>query len=240
MVQWSRELIIKNIYYLTGKKGMLLKDFEEKAGEKAGYLARIKKSDVRISAEFFVKACDILNVSMDLIASTNLTEISEQEKFTYDFLKRLATESSSKDWKQILGEWKLEFNSEYDVFESNIPFEQLPEIFFEKPDSIPEDTPQGLIVYKSLYNNDICYKINAIYNLQINNQSYLALVETVYNNKTYKELYLVNEGTLKGIASTSDNQYLNNLLDTLIQNIKKRINPLKLNDNDIKLLNSIF
>ena len=106
---------------------MLLKDFEEKAGEKAGYLARIKKSDVRISAEFFVKACDILNVSMDLIASTNLTEISEQEKFTYDFLKRLATESSSKDWKQILGEWKLEFNSEYDIFESNIPFEQLPE-----------------------------------------------------------------------------------------------------------------
>ena len=36
MVKWSRELIIKNIYYLTGKKGIQLKELEEKAGEKAG------------------------------------------------------------------------------------------------------------------------------------------------------------------------------------------------------------
>ena len=41
----------------------------------------------------------------------------------------------------------------------------------------------------------------------------MALAETVYNNKIYEELYLVNEVTLKGIACTSDNQYLNNLLN---------------------------
>ena len=35
----------------------------------------------------------------------------------------------------------------------------------------------------------------------------MALAETVYNNKIYEELYLVNEGSLKGIACTSDNQY---------------------------------
>ena len=132
MVQWSRELIIKNIYYLTGKKGIQLKELEEKAGEKAGYLARMKKSDIRISAEFFVKVCDILNVSMDLIASKELDAISGQEKFIYEFIKRLSNESPTKDWKQLLGEWEQKYNSEHDAFETNIPFEQLPEVFFCK------------------------------------------------------------------------------------------------------------
>lgn len=240
MAKWSRELIINNFYYLASQKGISLKEFEESAGEKAGYLARMKKSDIRISAEFFVKACDILSVSMDLVASTDLSSMPEQETFTYDFLKRLTGESSNKDWKQLLGKWEQKYNSEHDIFETNIPFEQLPEIFFEKPEDIPEEAPQGIILFNSLYNNNVCYKINAIYNLKINDQSYLALAETVYNNKTYKELYLVNEGTLKGIACTSGNQCLNNLLNELLQNIKQKLDPLSLNDIDIKLLNSIF
>ena len=240
MVQWSRELIIKNIYYLTGKKGIQLKELEEKAGEKAGYLARMKKSDIRISAAFFVKVCDILNVSMDLIASKELDAISEQEKFTYEFIKRLVAESSTKDWKQLLGEWKLEFNSEHDVYESSIPFEQLPEVLFSKPEAICEDCPQGAIIFNSLFQDTLCNKINAIYSLKINDKSYLALVEPIYNEKAYKELYLVNEGVLKGIACTSNNLHLNNLLDDLQKTIKKRLNPLSLDAVDIKLLNSIF
>ena len=91
-----------------------------------------EKGDATISAEFFVKACDVLNVSMDLIASTDLSSMPEQETFTYDFLKRLASESSNKDWKQLLGEWEQKYNSEHDAFETNIPFEQLPEVFFCK------------------------------------------------------------------------------------------------------------
>lgn len=240
MVQWSRELIIKNIYYLTGKKGIQLKELEEKAGEKAGYLARMKKSDIRISAEFFVKVCDILNVSMDLIASKELDAIPEQEKFIYEFIKRLSNESSTKDWKQLLGEWEQKYNSEHDVYESSIPFEQLPEVLFSKPDAICEDCPQGAIIFNSLFQDTLCNKINAIYSLKINDKSYLALVEPIYNEKVYKELYLVNEGALKGIAATSDNQYLNNLLDNLLHTIKKELNPLQLNENDFKLLNSIF
>ena len=65
-------------------------------------------------------------------------------------------------------------------------------------------------------------------------------MEPIYNEKAYKELYLVNEGVLKGIACTSDNQYLNNLLDNLLHIIRKELNPLQLNENDFKLLNSIF
>lgn len=240
MAQWSRELIIKNLYYLAGQKGIPLKELEENAGEKAGYLARMKKSDIRISAEFFVKATNILGVNMDLIASTDLSSMSEQESFTYDFIEKLADESYGKEWKQLISNWELKFDSEHDMFESNIPFEQLPKVLFEKPEDVPKEAPQGIILFNSLYNNNVCYKINGIYNLEINDQSYLTLAETVYDNKIYKELYLVNDGTLKGIASTSDDQYLNNLLDSLLQNIKKKLNPLKLNENDIKLLNSIF
>ena len=76
--------------------------------------------------------------------------------------------------------------------------------------------------------------------LKIHDRSYLALVEPTYNEKAYKELYLVNEGVLKGIACTSDNLHLNNLLDDLQKTIKKRLNPLSLDAVDIKLLNSIF
>ena len=57
---------------------------------------------------------------------------------------------------------------------------------------------------------------------------------------THKELYLINEGILKGVACTSENQHLNNLLDKLHETIKKRLNPLSLDELDIKLLNSLF
>ncbi len=43
MAQWSRELIIKHFYYLVNQKGISLNEFEESAGEKARYLACMKK-----------------------------------------------------------------------------------------------------------------------------------------------------------------------------------------------------
>lgn len=239
MAKWSRELILDNISYIINKNGLAIKEAEIASGVSVGYIARMKKGSEKISAEFIVRFADYVNVSLDLLISEDLTQIQEQKQFACNFLTKLLSSVAVKEWKEIAVDWSLSYNHEHDISVSSKDFESLPQPFFKEVENI--DSDYKTINYNSLYCPDKLYSsLSSIFTLKIDDKTYIALTQAIYEDKAEYELYMVTANTPKAICHTGDNPFISESLKSLYDAIKTKLNPLQLTVNDMQVLNSIF
>lgn len=236
MAKWDRDILINNIYYLIGKNNLTIKDLELQAGVNIGYLARMKKGNEKISSEFLVKACDILNISIDVIISTNLTNITDKKLFAEDYINKLIINIDNHSWEKLLDAYELIREEQTDTIYGSLPADTLPPLFFKDKESNNGETVK---IFNSLYTHpDNIYGTNPIYKLPINETSYLAIVQYRTFIGLESDLYLINNNHLKGIYHSPNES--SDVLNYLYQEIEKRNNPTELNNDDISLLNSIL
>ena len=239
MAKWSRKIILDNLSYLINKSGLPIKDVEINSGVSVGYIARMRKGSEKISAEFLVRSADYFNISLDLLISEDLTQIQEQKQFACSFLTKLLSSLPTKEWKEIAVDWSLSYNHEHDVSVSSKDFESLPQPFFKEVENI--DSDYKTINYNSLYCPDKLYSsLSSIFTLKIDDKTYIALTQAIYEDKAEYELYMVTANTPKAICHTGDNPFISESLKSLYDAIKTKLNPLQLTVNDMQVLNSIF
>ena len=95
---FNREICLKNVDYLLTKQNKKLGELEEKSGNYPGYLSRMKsgKSSSDPSIEFLMTAAEELNVPLELLVSSDLTEMTSTEEFILKFLNKVI-DNTKKD-----------------------------------------------------------------------------------------------------------------------------------------------
>lgn len=94
---FNRTRCIQNIIELLTIKNKKLGYIEELAGNAPGYLSRMRSgtSNADPSIEFLLAAANELDVSLDVLVSSEIKEITETEKYLYDFINMLVEDTKS-------------------------------------------------------------------------------------------------------------------------------------------------
>lgn len=121
--RFKREICLKNVDYLLAQQNKKLGELEEESGNYPGYLSRMKsgKSNSDPSIEFLMTAAEELNVPLELLVSSDLTEMTSTEEFIMKFLNKVI-DNTKKDelrWtRETITELnKLEIERDMDGYE---------------------------------------------------------------------------------------------------------------------------
>lgn len=101
-MDYSNNLILRNINYLLEEIGMGIGDFEAKMGVSTGYTTRtFKKESINLNMDFVVNVCNYFKISIDDLIFRDLSASFPNEKKTYSFLSKLTDDTwdSKLNWK---------------------------------------------------------------------------------------------------------------------------------------------
>ena len=153
--RFDRERCLSNIDYLLAQSDKKLGALERESGNNPGYLSRMKsgKSPSDPSIEFLMTASDELNVPLEMLVSSRLSEMSATEVYILDFLKKVY-----EDTKQDNIVWERESIAELEnievQFDSNgHPYVDHPLYTYEEG-NLPDGTYSAVAKYNSLFFKD--------------------------------------------------------------------------------------
>lgn len=102
--RFKRDICLENIDYLLAQKDIKLGTLETDSGNRPGYLSRMKsgKCTSDPSIEFLMTASDQLDVPLDMLVSSKVSELTPTEEFILNFLKRVIqdTEGDKLTWER--------------------------------------------------------------------------------------------------------------------------------------------
>lgn len=87
---FNRNLFFDNISYLIKKHDLKIGEIESGAGVSAGYISRASKDEKsKPGIEFVMKVAELLNISVDALLRSDLTNATPTEKYLVSFLGKL-------------------------------------------------------------------------------------------------------------------------------------------------------
>ena len=214
--RFNREICLENIDFLLAQKGMKLGALESDSGNRPGYLSRMKsgKSTSDPSIEFLMTASEQLEVPLDMLVSSRLSEMSATEKFILDFLKRVMEDTQADKL-----EWIRETMAELEKLEVEHDNNGYPDV--SHPLFVPsgESTGDGYYefpVYDSLFFKNCGVKPcnNGYHAKLVPTEQWLYIMECekgderiCWKNDRFFEFYLVNydrygNATAKKVCNT--------------------------------------
>jgi transcriptional regulator with XRE-family HTH domain len=236
MKSFNKERLINNIYFLAKLKNIKIGDLENGIYVSTGYFSRYKKSskDSSMSVDTLCLISNKLDVSLDILLFSNLSNLTASETQTFSYLSSFIKLTENKIFK-----WeKLTHNNIIENYENSSFLNKMdiPLLEYEKLED------KLLISYKSFY-DDLKYEIN--FPLFVLEKETSTLYLTSINNKdneTIYEFYLYLDGEIKNIYRTSkySNQELNQLLENLYNCCTKYSNEVNYDDETINEINNIL
>ncbi|MBO4952273.1 MAG: hypothetical protein J6C99_05100 [Lachnospiraceae bacterium] len=214
--RFNREVCLENIDFLLAQKDVKLGVLESDSGNRPGYLSRMKsgKSTSDPSIEFLMTASEKLEVPLDMLVSSRLSEMSATEKFILDFLKKAASDTQTDKL-----EWIRETVTELEKLEVEHDNNGYPEV--SHPLYVPfaertEDTYYEYPLYNSLFFKNCGVKPcnNGYHAKLVPTDQWLYIMECekgderiCWKNDRFFELYLVNfdrygNATTKKVCNT--------------------------------------
>lgn len=205
---------------------------EKEAGIRLGYMSRLEKGDnaAEPSMEFIVSAAKLLNVTIDTLISTDLTNTSNPEKYLVNFFEKLKVDTlaGKLDWKV---ETKFELNKDdYDFSEiKKHPLFSMETFYRQTECEYPEQVTERVYVSKTFGPNTV---INGdCFNLKLKNGAVLYLMDLSKDvHRVSDKLAHVKEavmfipyGKSQVLATTHDKYPIGKLLDSLYSTVKNNI-----------------
>lgn len=97
--RFKRQVCLNNVDYLLNKQNKKLGELEINSGNRPGYLSRMKsgKSSSDPSIEFLMTAAEELDVPLELLVGSDLTQMSATEEFIITFLKKLIDDTQKDE-----------------------------------------------------------------------------------------------------------------------------------------------
>lgn len=198
--RFNRERCLNNVDMLLAQKNKKLGELETNSGNRPGYLSRMKsgKSNSDPSIEFLMTASDELEVPLDLLVASDLTDLTTTEKYMLEFMQRLVSDTNDDEL-----EWTRETLSELEKIEvtHNI-FGDL-EVAHPLYEIVEERTDAGRIkfaVYNSLFFKDCGVKPcgNGYHTSLAPNNQWIYIMECTkgddrlnWRKKQFFEIYMV-------------------------------------------------
>ena len=137
-VEFNKTRVINNISFLLKEFGKKIGELETEAGVSPGYLSRTAKdASTKPGIDFIIKAADALNVSVDTLLSTELSELTPTELYLISFLDKLKSDTlkGKLEWTiekadalnnlPVYDEYTAEPWVEHDMFYYETYYEQI-------------------------------------------------------------------------------------------------------------------
>lgn len=225
---FNKTLCFSNIRTLLKASDVKIGQIEREAGVRLGYMSRLEKPDntSEPSVEFVVTAAKRLGISLDVLLSIEMAELTSTEMYLVSFLQKL-----QKDTIEEKLEWGKESAESLNRLEPDIngninhPLFSF-ESYMEKVEDFPEHVERVTFVSHSYechtYIKDACY------NLRMKNGSVLYLMDiskSVYRvgdpDALAKEIWMYTPGVgCQFIISNKDVPQLANLVDVLFETVR--------------------
>lgn len=233
--RFKRDLFLENIDFLLAKKKFKLGALEADSGNRPGYLSRMKsgKSSSDPSIEFLMTASDELEVPLDMLVASKLTELSSTEEYILDFLRKVETDTKDDklEWicETIVELEKLEVENDNQGY--SVVLHPLYTVNEEKTESDYNEFPQ----YNSLFFKNCGVKPcdNGYHARLLPTDQWFYIMECVKDNdciarkeKNFFEIYLVNydrygNAITKKICNTLEvSSPIKVMVETLIKGIR--------------------
>ncbi len=102
----DKSTLFDNITFLLGKTGKKIGEFEKEVGVSVGYISRKAPGDgTKIKLDFVVNAARTLGVTIDMLLSVKLSELSATEKYLVTFIDKLTKDTLDN---HLISHWELE------------------------------------------------------------------------------------------------------------------------------------
>ncbi len=101
-MEFKKDTLFGNIIFLLKEQGKRIGEFEADTGVSPGYISRAsKEGNAKPGIDFIMKAAEILNVSLDTLLGTDISELTPTEKYLVSFLKKLENDTNNDklDWQ---------------------------------------------------------------------------------------------------------------------------------------------
>lgn len=149
--RFNRDRFIANLDYLLANSDKKLGALETESGNNPGYISRMKsgKSPSDPSIEFLMTVSDELNVPLEMLVGSNLTELSATEKFILNFLRKVKddTLNDTLTWSRETVAELENMDVEYD-YQGN-PYSPHP--LYDFREKRTEDDYFAYLEYSSLF-----------------------------------------------------------------------------------------
>ena len=98
---FNKILLMQNIYYFAGFKGIKISDLEKAVNISPGYISRLNRNDAMPSVDFVASVAEVLGTSVDALLYMDTANGNETEKFIIAFVEKLIkdTAEGNKIWK---------------------------------------------------------------------------------------------------------------------------------------------
>lgn len=93
---FDKDILFDNLSYLISQKGLKIGEFEKTAGVSQGYISRKSVGNgTKIKLDFVVRAASILDISIDRLLTTRISELTIREEYCLNFLDKLISDTAS-------------------------------------------------------------------------------------------------------------------------------------------------
>lgn len=149
--RFNRKVCLENIDYLLAQKDIKLGALETDSGNRPGYLSRMKsgKSTSDPSIEFLMTASEKLEVPLDMLVSSKVSELTPTEEFILNFLKKVI-----HDTKEDKLTWERESVAELEnleIYTNNQGYSEVSHPLYSVHEERTEDNYSEYPVYESLF-----------------------------------------------------------------------------------------
>lgn len=251
---FKREICLKNVDYLLAQQNKKLGELEEKSGNYPGYLSRMKsgKSSSDPSIEFLMTAAEELNVPLELLVSSDLTEMTSTEEFIMKFLNKVI-DNTKKDELRWTRETITELNRQ-EIERDMDGYEVVPHPLYTIGESGEGVDYYEFPLYNSLffhncgvtpcgngYNAILSGTDNTIYIMECGKGD----DSLTWNKDRFYELYLVDSYAygncrVKKICNTIEaRDIIVETVNSLVKNIISSLNRIHI-DSDVKEILSAY
>lgn len=112
--RFKKNIFFDNVDHLILKQGKKLGELEVNSGNRPGYLSRMKSGKISSdpSIEFAMTAAEEFDVPLELLVSTDLTQMSATEEFIMKFLNKLISDTQADEFS-----WNRETVAELEKLE---------------------------------------------------------------------------------------------------------------------------
>ena len=149
--RFNRDICLENIDYLLAQKNIKLGALETDSGNRPGYLSRMKsgKSTSDPSIEFLMTASEQLDVPLDMLVSSRISDLTPTEQFILNFLKKVI-----QDTKDDKLSWERETVAELEkleIYNDNQGYSSVSHPLYSVHEERTEDNYWEYPAYESLF-----------------------------------------------------------------------------------------
>ncbi|WP_412131949.1 helix-turn-helix domain-containing protein [Lactobacillus equicursoris] len=219
--QFNSKTLFNNISYLASQQGKKIGELEAAAGVSTGYISRTKEGNFKPGIEVVLNIANELNVSVDTLLNSNLSELTPTEQYLRNLLEKLISDTTNDklDWNVETAD-SLNYIQPDENGNTDHPLFSVKTVMVPTEVEYPEEVTRPVFESRTFGNQtciaDDCFDLQLNYNTTLYLMSICKSVHQIGDQNAYaKELWISNNKEQQELCSNRGTETISPLVDEL-------------------------